>query len=53
MPCCCNDVERIGFTEPMSIALRANTYVYTLTHPHAQRVGGEWWQFAFVITAYS
>ena len=59
MSCCCNDVERIGFTEPMSIALRANTHAtcslshthaHTHTHTHTQGEGGG---NLHVITAYS
>lgn len=45
MPCCCNDVERIGFTEPMTMALRANTYAHTPAPTHGG-VGWWWRQFA-------
>lgn len=50
MPCCCNDVERIGFTETMSIALRANTYTHS--HTHSLGVGGSGGNL-HAITAYS
>lgn len=57
MPCFCNDVERIRFTKPMSIALRANTRSPAHTWQKGRRVG-RWvvcggGENMHVITAYS